>query len=84
MEIADALAASSAAVALIAAERDTIVPPRRTEPVRRSAGNIVLDRVIMDAGHNDLYENAEFKHAMREALSIIETAGRGADLDHDQ
>jgi uncharacterized protein len=84
MEIADALAASSAPVALIAAERDTIVPPHRTEPVRRSAGNIVLDRVIMDAGHNDLYENAEFKRAMRDALSIIETAGRGADLDHDQ
>ena len=52
MEIADMLAASSAPVALIAAERDTIVPPRRTEPVRRSAGNNVQDRVITDAGHS--------------------------------
>ena len=84
MAVADALAASSAPVALIAAERDTIVPPRRTEPVRRSGGNIVLDRVIMDAGHNDLYDNAEFKRAMREALSTIETAGIGADLHHDR
>ena len=72
MEIADMLAASSAPVALIAAERDTIVPPRRTEPVRRSAGKMVLDRVIMDAGHNDLYDRDEFKRAMREALSLIE------------
>jgi len=72
MEIADTLAASSAPVALIAAERDTIVPPHRTEPVRRSAGNMVLDRVIADAGHNDLYDRAEFERAMREALSLIE------------
>ena len=78
MEIADTLAASSAPVALIAAERDTIVPPRRTEPVRRSAGNIVLDRVIMDAGHNDLYDSAEFKRAMREALSLIEDEAQHA------
>ena len=47
---------SSVPVALIAAERDTIVPSRRTEPVRGSAGNLVLDRVIKDAGHNDLYD----------------------------
>jgi pimeloyl-ACP methyl ester carboxylesterase len=78
MEIADMLAASSAPVALIAAERDTIVPRRRTEPVRRSAGNIVLDRVIMDAGHNDLYDRDEFKRAMREALSLIEDRAQRA------
>ena len=78
MEVADTLAASSAPVALIAAERDTIVPPRRTEPVRRSAGNMVLDRVIMDAGHNDLYDRDEFKRAMREALSLIEDRAQRA------
>ena len=76
MEVADALAASSAPVAIIGAEMDTIVPSRRTEPVRRAARNIVLDRVIVDAAHNDLYDRAEFHRAMREALSLIERARR--------
>ena len=83
MEIADMLAASSAPVALISAERDTVVPPRRTEPLRRSAGNLVLDRVISRAGHNDLYDRAEFQRAMREALSIVELRGP-VDLDHSK
>ena len=29
----------------------------------------------MDAGHNDLYDDAEFKRAMREALSLIKSGG---------
>jgi pimeloyl-ACP methyl ester carboxylesterase len=78
IEIADTLAPLSAPVALIATERDTIIPPRRTEPVRRSAGNIVLDRVIMDAGHNDLYDSADLKRAMREVLSLIEDVAQHA------
>jgi uncharacterized protein len=81
MEIGDALAAAASPVALIAAGRDTIVPPRRTEPLRGSAANIVLDRVIVDAGHNDLYDRADFKCAMRQAMAVIETAGRGADVE---
>jgi pimeloyl-ACP methyl ester carboxylesterase len=72
MEVADTLAAVAAPVALIAAAGDTVVPPRRTEPVRRSVRNLVLDRVIADAGHNDLYDRAEFKRAMQEALALIE------------
>jgi uncharacterized protein len=83
MEITDALAASSAPAALIAAERDTIVPPRRTEPVRKSVGDLLLDRVIKGAGHNDLYETAEFKRAMGEALSLIEASAHGAHEDHN-
>jgi uncharacterized protein len=72
MEVAAALATASAPVALLAAGRDTIVPPRRTEPLRRSARNVVLDRVIAAAGHNDVYDRAEFVAAMREALALIE------------
>jgi uncharacterized protein len=77
MEIAEMLAGSSAPVALISAGSDTIVPPRRTEPLRRSAGNLVLDLVIIGAGHNDLYDRAEFQRAMREALSLIEARAPG-------
>jgi pimeloyl-ACP methyl ester carboxylesterase len=75
MEIADALEAVSAPVAVIAAARDTVVPPRRTEPVRSAARNLVLDRIVLDAGHNDLYERPEFRRALREALSLIEDSG---------
>ncbi len=62
----------TAPIALIAAERDTIVPPRRTQIVRRAIQNLVLDRTITGAGHNNLYERAEFRAAMVKALEQIE------------
>ena len=83
MEITGALEASLAPVALIAAETDTIVPLRRTEAVRRSAGNFVLDRVIRGAGHNDLYDRAEFVGAMREAIALLEASGAAAYPDNN-
>ena len=58
--------------ALIAAGRDTIVPPRRTEAVRRAIPALVLDRTIAHAGHNDLYDQRDFRAAMVEALARIE------------
>lgn len=60
--------------AVIAAGRDTIVPPRRTEPVRRAIPRLVLDHTIARAGHNDLYNYPEFRTAMTEALALIEQA----------
>jgi len=60
--------------ALLAAERDTIVPPRRTEPVRRAIPSLVLDRTIARAGHNDLYNYPEFRAALAQALALIEQA----------
>jgi pimeloyl-ACP methyl ester carboxylesterase len=76
MQVAETLAAVSAPVALISAAGDTIVPARRTEPVRRFARDVVLDHVIMNARHNDLYDKSEFRDAMREALSLIEAEAR--------
>ena len=58
--------------ALIAAGRDTIVPARRTAPLRSAIPNLVLDRTITDAGHNDLYQHPAFVMAMREAVAIFE------------
>ncbi len=58
--------------ALIAAGRDTIVPPRRTEPLRTAIPNLALDRTIAEAGHNDLYGHPAFAAAMREALARFE------------
>ncbi len=66
--------------ALIVAERDTIVPPRRSMALRQAVGNLVFEAAV-DAGHNDLYGRPAFAAAMREALTRIEavsdpTSGR--------
>lgn len=68
---------STTPTAVIAAERDTIVPPRRTEALRRAIPVLVFDRTIADADHNDLYERDEFRAAMTEALAHIRSARRG-------
>jgi pimeloyl-ACP methyl ester carboxylesterase len=72
MDVEAALSRSSASVAIITAERDEIVPSRRTEALRRAAPDLVLDRVIPGVGHNDIYNSPHFVEAMREALSRIE------------
>ena len=60
--------------AVIAAARDTVVPPRRTEAVRRVIPDLVFDRTIADAGHNDLYDRPDFRAAMAEAMARIRPA----------
>lgn len=62
-----------APTALIAASRDTIVPARRSAPLRAAIPNLVLDRTIV-AGHNDLYDRSDFADAVREAIARIEAA----------
>jgi pimeloyl-ACP methyl ester carboxylesterase len=57
--------------ALIAAGRDPIVPARRSEPLRRAIPNLIFDRIIADAGHNDLYAHPGFTGAMQEAFTRI-------------
>ena len=56
--------------ALIVAGRDTIVPARRSAPLRDVIPNLVLDRTI-EAGHNDLYDRKAFVETVREALAKI-------------
>ena len=60
--------------AIIAASRDTIVPPHRSDPLRRAIPNLVFDRTIEKAGHNDLYDRPAFMAAMGEALDRIQSA----------
>jgi hypothetical protein len=59
--------------AVIIAERDTIVPARRSKPLRAAIANLVFERTI-EAGHNDLYDRPTFAAATREALVAIEAA----------
>ena len=65
------LAATDVPVAVIAGERDSLIRPVRTEGLRKRAKNLVFDRTIAGAGHNDIYERPEFAAAMREALRQV-------------
>ena len=71
MRPAEWLRDSPVPVALIAGARDTLIPPPRTEGLRRAAGCLVYDKVIAGAGHNDIYDRPDFRAAMREALGRI-------------
>lgn len=58
-------------VAIVAAERDEIIPARRTEALRARVPNLVFDRTVRGAGHNDIYARSDFQQAMREALKAV-------------
>ena len=57
--------------AMIVAGRDAIVPPHRSEPLRRAIPNLVFEATIEQAGHNDLYDRPAFRDAIRRALAVI-------------
>jgi uncharacterized protein len=70
-DAAGALQESQAPVAIIAAERDEIVPAQRTEALRQRTPKLIFDRTIGNAGHNDIYARSDFQAAMREALDAV-------------
>ena len=74
LDAAGPLEQSDVPVAILAAQRDTLIPPSRTGALRRRVRNLVFDRTIPGAGHNDLYQRPDFHQAMREALQAV--AGR--------
>jgi dienelactone hydrolase len=71
MPSAEDLAASRVPVAVIAAARDDLILPPRTEALRRRIGNLVFDRTIADANHNDVYDRSQFKVALQEAMGRL-------------
>jgi pimeloyl-ACP methyl ester carboxylesterase len=62
---------SPAPVAIVAAGRDTLILPKRTDTLRRAVPNLVSDRTIGTAGHNDIYDHPAFRLAMDEALVSV-------------
>lgn len=74
MSPADTLAQVELPIAIIAAERDEVIPPARTEALRQalaqSRPGIVFDHVL-SAGHNDLYGLSDMGTALRAALANI-------------
>jgi uncharacterized protein len=73
MPTMDFVRGSPVPTALIVAERDTIVPARRSAALRQAVANLVFEAAV-DAGHNDLYGRPAFAAAMREALARVEAA----------
>jgi hypothetical protein len=67
----EAIGKVRAPVAIVAAERDEIVPPDRTDALRPLVPRLVFDRTIGHAGHNDIYARSDFHEAMHEALAAV-------------
>jgi pimeloyl-ACP methyl ester carboxylesterase len=71
IDAAEPLRNARVPVAIIAAERDEIVPGERTDALRRTVSRLVFDRTVSRAGHNDIYARSDFQDAMREALAAV-------------
>lgn len=66
-----ALGDSKVPVAIVAAGDDEIIPSSRTDALRPEVLNLVFDRTIAGATHNDIYARSEFHDAMEEALNSV-------------
>jgi uncharacterized protein len=75
MPVIDFVRGSSVPTATITAAQDTIVPARRSAPLRDAIPNLVFDRTIQ-AGHNNLYEGRAFADALRNAIETIKAVTR--------
>ena len=71
IDSASALDRTDVPVAIISAERDELIPNSHSEALARRAKNLVFDRTIAGAGHNDIYARSEFHAAMRQALEAV-------------
>ena len=71
IDSAGPLRGSNVPVAIIAAEHDELVPTLRTDALRKAVGNLVFDRTIERAGHNDIYARSDFHDAMHEAVDRL-------------
>ena len=72
IDAVEALERTQVPVAIIAAERDEIVPRERTEALRRKIPNLVFDRTIRRAGHNGIYARSDFHDAMHQAFACLD------------
>lgn len=71
IDAVDSLSKTEVPVAIIAAERDEIIPRERTDALRQKVRNLVFDRTIARAGHNDIYARSDFHEAMHVALAHL-------------
>lgn len=71
IDAATPLQAGNAPVAIIAADRDELVPTDRTDALRKAAVKVVFDQTIKNAGHNSIYARLDFQNAMRSARDAV-------------
>jgi pimeloyl-ACP methyl ester carboxylesterase len=71
IDAASALERADVPVAIIAAERDEIIPAERTDALRKRVPQLAFDRTIGRAGHNDIYARSDFHEAMRAAFDRL-------------
>lgn len=71
MDPAEDLRNSHVPTAIIVAGRDTLIPPRRAKALAKRVPNLVYERIIGEAGHNDIYQHPQFRTAMAEALERV-------------
>lgn len=71
IDAAAALERTGTPVAIIQAERDEIVASDRTDALRKRVPELVFDRTIAGAGHNDIYARSDFHDAMHEAFDRL-------------
>jgi pimeloyl-ACP methyl ester carboxylesterase len=71
IDAASYLRGAKVPVSILAAERDEIIPPGRTDALRPHVGNLRFDRTISGAGHNDIYGRSDFQQALREAFDAV-------------
>jgi len=76
MDAAAALKRCKVPTAIIAAADDALITPRRTDALRTVVGNLLFDRTIRGAGHNDIYHHTQFHLAMHEALQALDAVAR--------
>ena len=80
MSTLDFITDVSTPTAIIVAGHDSVVPASRTEPLRRVIPNLVFDRVVPEAEHNDLYELPAFWDALGDAVQAVLRGGAHAQL----
>lgn len=71
IDAAAPLQESDVRVAIIAADKDQIVPTERTDALRTQVRNLVYDLTVARCGHNDIYARSDFHEAMRDALAKV-------------
>ena len=72
---ADVLKSSEAPVAIVAAERDEVIPAARTRALAGVVANLVYDVTLPGAQHNDVAYHPRFRGEMREALQRVLRSG---------
>ncbi len=71
IDAATPLKAGNVPIAIIAADRDELVPTDRTDALRKAAVKVVFDQTIKNAGHNSIYARLDFQNAMRSARDAV-------------